>query len=91
MIDDPDAPELTAADFARARRMIDVMPEVVEAFKRGRPKIENPKVRVSLRLAPDVIEAFKATGPGWQTRIAETLARAATRLKPAPRQKRKAA
>lgn len=33
-----------------------------------------PKKRlVSLRLSPEVLEHFRATGPGWQTRIDETL------------------
>jgi uncharacterized protein (DUF4415 family) len=30
---------------------------------------------ISLRLPPDVIERWKATGPGWQTRMAEKLAK----------------
>jgi uncharacterized protein (DUF4415 family) len=37
---------------------------------------------ISLRLPPDVIERWKATGPGWQTRMAERLAKGtATRAK----------
>lgn len=43
--------------------------------KGGRPKLENPRQMISLRLPPDVIERWKATGPGWQTRMAETLAK----------------
>ena len=31
------------------------------------------KKLVSLRLSPDVIAHFKSTGPGWQSRIDETL------------------
>jgi uncharacterized protein (DUF4415 family) len=42
--------------------------------KGGRPKSEHPKQMISLRLPPDVIERWKATGPGWQTRMAEKLA-----------------
>ncbi|MGB8363179.1 MAG: BrnA antitoxin family protein [Rhizomicrobium sp.] len=77
-------PELTAADFSRAKRMRDVMPEVVEAMKRGRgrPKIAQPKERVSLRLAPKIIAAYKATGEGWQSRINGILARALPQQKP---------
>jgi uncharacterized protein (DUF4415 family) len=79
-----DSPELTAKDFTRMRPMKEVMPEVVEAFKRGRgrPKLEHPKERVSLRVDHDVVAAFKATGDGWQARMNDVLARAATRLKP---------
>ena len=50
--------------------------------KGGRPKSENPRQMISLRLPPDVIERWKATGPGWQTRMAERLAKGpATRAK----------
>jgi len=82
-IPDDDIPEMTAADFRRARPMRDVMPEVVEAFKRGpgRPKLPAPKERVSLRLDPKVLAAYKATGPGWQKRVADTLAREAPKTK----------
>lgn len=80
---DDDIPEMTAADFRRARSMRDAMPGVVEAFKRGpgRPKLPAPKERVSLRLDPKVLRAYKATGAGWQKRIADTLAREAPKAK----------
>lgn len=57
-------PELTDAMLARA---------VVN--KGGRPKSENPRQLVSLRLPPEVIARWRATGPGWQTRMAERLAK----------------
>jgi uncharacterized protein (DUF4415 family) len=56
-------PELTDAMLARA---------VVN--KGGRPKSDNPRQLISLRLPPDVIARWRATGPGWQTRMAERLA-----------------
>lgn len=34
------------------------------------------KILLSLRIDPVVIERWKATGPGWQTRMAKTLAKA---------------
>lgn len=55
-------PELTAADLERA---------VVK--KRGRPISPNPRKLISIRLPADVIERWRATGPGWQTRMAERL------------------
>jgi uncharacterized protein (DUF4415 family) len=57
------------------------MPALIEAAKRarGRPRLENPKQHVSLRLDPNVIAGFKAQGPGWQGRINEALARALAR------------
>jgi len=86
VVPDDDIPEMTAADFRRARLMRDVMPEVIEAFKRGpgRPKSPAPKERVSLRLDAKVLTAYKATGPGWQKRIADTLAREAPKAKQRP-------
>ena len=45
-------------------------------IRRGRPPLEQPKRQVTLRLSSEVIEHFKAGGPGWQTRIDETLKRA---------------
>jgi len=73
-----DDPEMTKKDFARARSLKANMPDVVEAMKRsrGRPKLEQPKERVSLRLDPEIVAAYKATGAGWQSRINDTLARA---------------
>lgn len=44
--------------------------------KRGRPRVENPKKQITLRLDADVIEAFKSQGAGWQTRINEALRQA---------------
>ena len=81
---DEDSPEMMARDFARARPLRKAMPAVVEAMKRGRgrPKLANPKARVSLRVDSDVLAAYRATGAGWQKRINETLARGAAQLKP---------
>ena len=51
-----------------------------EAFKRmkpvgsrGRPRLESPKILVSIRYDADVIERFRATGEGWQTRMNDAL------------------
>jgi uncharacterized protein (DUF4415 family) len=59
--------------------------------KRGRPpQGDAPKQSIALRLDRDVLAAFKAQGPGWQSRMQETLKRAASRLgrKAAPTRKR---
>ena len=39
----------------------------------GRPISTNPRKLLSIRLPVDVIDRWKATGPGWQTRMAERL------------------
>ena len=43
--------------------------------KGGRPLSPNPRKLISLRLPANVIERWKATGPGWQTRMADRLAK----------------
>jgi uncharacterized protein (DUF4415 family) len=43
--------------------------------KGGRPRSANPRKLISIRLPESVIERWRATGPGWQTRMAERLAK----------------
>lgn len=43
--------------------------------KGGRPKSANPRKLISIRLPEDVIERWRATGPGWQTRMADRLSK----------------
>jgi uncharacterized protein (DUF4415 family) len=57
-------PELTGEMLARGK-----------VNKGGRPRSENPKKLISIRLPEEVILKWRATGPGWQTRMAEKLAR----------------
>jgi uncharacterized protein (DUF4415 family) len=71
-IDPDDAPELPdewfdTADYYEGDKLV----------RRGRPKSDSPKEALSLRLDPDVIAYYRATGPGWQSRINETLRKAA--------------
>ena len=62
----------------------DELPELTEEMlargkvnKGGRPRSANPKRLISIRLTEDVVQRWRATGPGWQTRMAEKLARSA--------------
>lgn len=36
---------------------------------RGRPKLENKKLLLSVRYSPEVIAYFRSTGDGWQARM----------------------
>jgi uncharacterized protein (DUF4415 family) len=36
---------------------------------RGRPRLENKKLLLSVRYSPEVIAYFKSTGEGWQSRM----------------------
>ena len=71
---DPDEikPELDDDWFAEADAYIGT-----KLVRRGRPKSQNPKQPVSLRLDRDVIDWFKRNGDGWQTRINDELRKAA--------------
>jgi uncharacterized protein (DUF4415 family) len=59
-----DLPELTEEMLSRA-----------SLNKGGRPVSTNPRKPISLRLPAEVIERWRATGPGWQTRMAERLSK----------------
>lgn len=83
------------SDLARADAHVirpheyDELPEMTDDMlaravvnKGGRPRSPNPRQLISLRLPAAVIARWRATGPGWQTRMAERLAKA-----PVPRAK----
>ena len=59
-----DLPELTEEMLSRA-----------SLNKGGRPVSANPRKPISLRLPAELIERWRATGPGWQTRMAERLSK----------------
>jgi len=40
---------------------------------RGRPKLDNKKLLLSVRYSPEVVAYFKSTGEGWQSRMDEAL------------------
>ena len=77
---DPDTEELDDAWFARARAASVVDPDLVERVRRGRGKQRAPtKEQVTIRLDADIAAHFRAGGPGWQTRLNDTLRRAVFR------------
>lgn len=49
--------------------------------RRGRPRLKQPRELLSIRLPPSVIASWKASGPGWQTRMAEVLEKAQPRAR----------
>ncbi|MBN3965620.1 BrnA antitoxin family protein [Pseudomonas gregormendelii] len=68
-VDPDDAPELTDAFFKRADEF-----NGTRLVRRGRPKADVVRERITIRLEPDVLAQFKASGPGWQTRMNAALA-----------------
>jgi len=61
---DPDARPLTDEEWERVKPLVRIGARPV-----GRPKVENPRRKVTLRLEAMVIDYFRSTGPGWQPRI----------------------
>ncbi len=76
IIIDDENPEWTEEDFALAKGPESLPPEILAQFPNTRqrgPQKAPTKTPVSLRLSREVVEHFRATGPGWQSRIDETL------------------
>jgi uncharacterized protein (DUF4415 family) len=55
---DPDTYELKRREFTTLRPVV-----------RGRPRVADPKIPVTVRLDPDVVAFFRNSGRGWQTRL----------------------
>ncbi len=53
-----------------------IRPATGTLTKPGRPRSDNPKQQVTLRLDADILEKFRATGKGWQSRINAELRKA---------------
>lgn len=72
---DPDDAEATDVELAQAKPFVAAFPALAESIRRsrGRPRVEEPKQLVSLRLSKSVVDKFKATGRGWQARINDVL------------------
>jgi uncharacterized protein (DUF4415 family) len=71
-----DAHRIKPAEHKELPELTDDMLARAVVKKGGRPRSANPRQLISLRLPVDVIARWRATGPGWQTRMAERLARA---------------
>ena len=75
---DGEVRELTKADIARMRPATEVVPNIVEAWRRSRgrpPQATTTKFQITLRLSPEVLAYFRKQGRGWQTRLDEVLSR----------------
>ncbi|MEJ7137521.1 BrnA antitoxin family protein [Amphibiibacter pelophylacis] len=69
-----DAHTITPAEYDELPELTDEMLARARINKGGRPLSASPRKLISLRLPAEVIERWRATGPGWQTRMAERLA-----------------
>ncbi|MEO8064435.1 MAG: BrnA antitoxin family protein [Pseudomonadota bacterium] len=68
-----DAHVIKPREYADSPRLTSQMLSRMVLKKRGRPISGNARRLLTLRLPVEVIERWKATGPGWQTRMAERL------------------
>ncbi len=68
-----DAHQVQPDEYEELPELTDDMLARAQVHKGGRPLSPNPRKLISLRLPTDVIERWKATGPGWQTRMADRL------------------
>ena len=57
---DPEAQPLTRSQLGGMVPMLAL---------RGRPKLANAKLLISVRYSPEVLEYFRSTGSGWQARM----------------------
>lgn len=75
---DPDNPEVTDEQIAQRKTFAEAFPELTESIKRsrGRPKLDNAKQAVTLRLDPATLAKFQATGADWRIRMSEVLDKA---------------
>lgn len=70
-----DAHKVRPEEYEELPELTDDMLARAKVNKGGRPLSPNPRKLISLRLPADVIDRWKATGPGWQTRMAEHLSK----------------
>lgn len=78
IVDDFDAPEATDEQLAQAKPFKDAFPELYESIQRsrGRPKSDDPKEAVTLRLHKSVLERWKLD-PDWRAKMVEKLEKGA--------------
>ncbi len=77
-----DAHRIRRSEYKQLPELTDEMLSRAVVNKGGRPRSPNPRQLISLRLPPEVVKRWRATGPGWQTRMADRLAKT-----PVPRAK----
>ena len=77
-----DAHRIRRSEYKELPELTDGMLARAVVNRGGRPRSPNPRQLISLRLPPEVVKRWRATGPGWQTRMADRLAKT-----PVPRAK----
>jgi uncharacterized protein (DUF4415 family) len=73
-----DSHKVKASDYKELPELSDAMLKRGAIKRAGRPVASNPRRQVTIRLPESVLAVWKATGPGWQTRMAELLSKRAS-------------
>ena len=73
-----DSHKTQASEYKDLPELTDAMLKCGTVKRAGRPLAINPRRQVTIRLPESVLAAWKATGPGWQTRMAELLSKRAS-------------
>ncbi len=73
-----DSHKVKASEYKELPELTDAMLKRGTVKRAGRPVSTNPRRQVTIRLPESVLAKWKATGPGWQTRMAELLSKRAT-------------
>lgn len=73
-----DSHKIKASEYSELPEQSDAMLERGTLKRAGRPVAANPRRQVTIRLPETVLAAWRATGPGWQTRMAELLSKRAS-------------
>ena len=72
---DPDNPEWTSEDFARARQWMKDNPEMIQTL-RNRSFKWPAKEWANIPIDHDILDYFRAAGSGWHKRLNDTLRKA---------------
>lgn len=72
---DPDNPEITDVQIKGRKTFAEAFPDLADSIKRGRgrPKLDNAKEAVTLRIDPATVARFKALGDNWRSIMADVL------------------
>jgi uncharacterized protein (DUF4415 family) len=73
-----DSHKTKASEYADLPELTDSMLKRGVVKRAGRPVATNPRRQVTIRLPETVLARWKATGPGWQTRMADLLSKRAS-------------
>ena len=68
---------IIAKEFEELPELTDDMLKHGVVKRAGRPLSSNPRKQVTIRLPETVLDNWKASGPGWQTRMADLLTKRA--------------